>query len=128
MARFDGVRGSHPDPVQRLDDEYLRELRREHAHVLSHSRAYVPAAGRSSRSRFVRIHLDAHPMKTNQLARLGNRLLRKIRGDAARFPWQWSTNTDHSYPYLTGNGIATYCRHILNFGRYRINSKGRENW
>jgi hypothetical protein len=67
-------------------------------------------------------------MKTNRLARFGHRLLRKFRGDANRFPWQWLTNTDPSYPHLTGNSIATHCRHILNYGPYRVNPDGRENW
>ena len=67
-------------------------------------------------------------MKTNRLARLGHRLLRKFRGDSNRFPWQWLTNTDPSYPFLTGNSIATHCRQILNYGPYRVNPAGRENW
>jgi hypothetical protein len=67
-------------------------------------------------------------MKPQELVRIGRRWLRKLRGRSERSPWQWLSDEDHSSPYLTGNSIASRCRHILNYGRYRANRNGRENW
>ena len=41
---------------------------------------------------------------------------------------EWKSNTDHSFPFITGNGFATYCRRILNYGRFRLNRYGEPAW
>lgn len=34
---------------------------------------------------------------------------------------EWKSSKDHSFPYITGNGISTYCRYVLNYDNYREN-------
>jgi len=39
----------------------------------------------------------------------------------------WYDNIDHSKPYITGNGLASFCRHIFNYGGYVVNENVPEN-
>jgi len=36
--------------------------------------------------------------------------------------------TDHSKPYITGNGYASYCKHVFNYEGYEKNPNINNNW
>jgi hypothetical protein len=62
------------------------------------------------------------------------RLLRKLLARSARKPREgssvhplWTSFHDHSHPYITGNGIASRCRHVWNYDGYRVNPDLRNN-
>jgi hypothetical protein len=40
---------------------------------------------------------------------------------------EWIDNIDHSEPFITGNGFASYCRHIYNYNGYVINDRVPDN-
>jgi hypothetical protein len=43
--------------------------------------------------------------------------------------WQWTTNADHSFPYITGNGFAANCKKIWNYDGYIENpNSANDNW
>lgn len=45
-----------------------------------------------------------------------------------KIPWQWKSFGDHSAPYITGNGIASHCKYIMNYDGFKINPNGNEGW
>jgi hypothetical protein len=43
--------------------------------------------------------------------------------------WHAKSNLDHSAPYITGNGFASYCAHIWNYDGYVKNPNSKKsNW
>ncbi len=40
---------------------------------------------------------------------------------------QWYDLNDYSKPFITGNGFASYCKHVINYNGYQINQNQNNN-